>query len=152
MRKTVVLIGMMALILSACGKSEVPAAAPAASAPAQQPTETAQAAVAADDSIKVKLTQILKDYTDNEVNADNLYKGKRVQVSGRVAEIKKDLFDHPYIAIGTGAEFEIPQFQAGFDDNDAGKLTQLKKGLTVTVTCQVDGLMMNVQGINCALN
>jgi len=102
--------------------------------------------------IKVGVGRILSDYEHNEVAADNKYKGKLVQVRGRVTSIKKDLFDNLYITLGTGKAFEVPEFQAFFDDSMNNVLGQIRKGSTLTVTCRVKGLMMNVLGEDCIIH
>ena len=101
--------------------------------------------------IQVNIGQILSDYEHNEVAADNKYKGKLVQVSGHVTRIKKDLFDNLYITLGTGEAFEVPEFQAFFDDSMNDVLGQISKGSFLTVTCRVEGLMMNVIGKECVI-
>jgi hypothetical protein len=102
--------------------------------------------------ISVGIRKILSDYEDNEVGADNTYKGKLVKVTGRVDSIKKDLFDNLYITLGTGNEFEIPMFQAFFDDSMKDTLGMIKRGSSLTVTCRVKGLMINVIGEDCIIH
>ena len=99
----------------------------------------------------VKIRQILSDYKGNEVKADNTYKGKLIRVTGVVGEIKKDITNSLYVTIGTGADFEIPVIQAFFDDTKNNQLANLHKGQNITVTCRVDGLMMNVLAKDCSL-
>jgi len=100
---------------------------------------------------QVGIREILSAYKNNEVGADNRYKGKLVQVTGIVDDIKKDLFDNLYVTLGTGAQFEIPQIQAFFDDSMNNQLAQLNKGGQLTVVCRVDGLMMNVLAKDCII-
>lgn len=94
---------------------------------------------------KINATEILKDYKDNEVAADKKYKGKVVQISGTVGEIKKDILGDIYVIVGTGAAFEFPECQVYFQGDATNKAADLKKGGKVTVKGTVDGLMMNVQ-------
>ena len=101
--------------------------------------------------MKVKISNMLSAYTNNEVGADSKYKGKRVQVSGLVDSIKKDFLGNLYVTVGTGKTFEIPQIQAFFDDSMTKKLGSLKKGQKITVQCRIDGLMMNVIAKNCVI-
>lgn len=120
--------------------AQTQATQPAAKAVKQEP-----------EAIKINASKILSDYRNNEVQADNVYKGKYVEVTGWVGEIKKDLFGSLYITVGTGAEFEIPQVQAFFDDSMNNKLATLNKGARVTIVCKVEGLMMNVIAKKCVL-
>ncbi|OOG87804.1 hypothetical protein B0E42_07145 [Pseudomonas sp. A25(2017)] len=101
--------------------------------------------------MQVGIRQILSDYKNNEVGADNKYKGNHVQVTGIVGDIKKDIMDNLYVTLGTGAQFEIPEVQAFFDDSMNSKLGSLNKGQKLTVVCRIDGLMMNVLGKDCII-
>ena len=104
-----------------------------------------------DQVMQVNIRDILSAYENNEVGADNKYKGKRIQVTGQVDDIKKDLLDNLYVALGTGKDFEIPQIQAFFDDSMNNKLGQLNKGQQLTIVGKVNGLMMNVLMEDCII-
>lgn len=136
----IVLLGMITLAVLSGNKNSHQAATSASGS--SKPVEHAT---------DVKIHQILSDYKNNEVNADNKYKGKLIRVTGLVDDIKKDFTDSLYVTIGTGAEFEIPVIQAFFDDTKNNQLAQLQKGQNITVTCRVDGLMMNVLAKDCSL-
>ncbi len=100
---------------------------------------------------KVNINSILKAYESNEVGADNQYKGRYIEVTGLIGDIKKDILDNLYVTIGTGKQFEIPQIQAFFDDSMNSQLGQLRKGNNITITGKVDGLMMNVLMKDCMI-
>lgn len=117
----------------------------------QKVQETVREEKKKEQAIQVDITKILSDYKNNEVAADNRYKGKLVEVTGLVDDIKKGLMDDLYVTIGTGEQFEIPQIQAFFDDEMNSQLSQLNKGELVTVVCRVDGLMMNVLLKDCSI-
>ena len=101
--------------------------------------------------MEVNIHDILSAYQNNEVGADNKYKGHLVQVTGLIAEVKKDIMDNLYVTLGTGEEFEIPQVQAFFDDSMNNQLGELQKGRQLTVICRIDGLMMNVLAQDCII-
>jgi hypothetical protein len=101
--------------------------------------------------MQVNIRDILSAYENNEVGADNQYKGKLIEVTGIVDDIKKDIMDNLYVTLGTGAQFEIPQIQAFFDDSMNNQLGQLRKRQQLTVVCRVDGLMMNVLAKDCVI-
>lgn len=101
--------------------------------------------------VQVQIHEILSDYKDNEVGADNKYKGKWIQTTGLVGDIKKDIMDNLYVTLGTGRDFEIPQVQAFFEDSMNNQLASLRKGQQLTVACRIDGLMMNVLGKKCVI-
>ena len=102
--------------------------------------------------ISVSIDELLSSYKDNEVGADVKFKGKYIQTSGIVGDIKKDIMDDLYVTIGaTGEAFEIPVLQAFFLDKYTNDLANLKKGQTLEVVCKIDGLMMNVLGNKCKI-
>lgn len=106
---------------------------------------------ATDEVMLVNIQDILSAYEKNEVGADLKYKGKTIQITGRIDEIKKDLMDNLYVTLGTGREFEIPQIQAFFDDKYNNQLATLEQGRSLTVICTIDGLMMNVLANDCVI-
>lgn len=132
------------------GSAPTPAATPSAS---NAPTTKAGTAHVKDRKPEVTVTirDLLKDYSGNELAADAKYKGKLVGVAGYVDQIKKDITDEPYVTLGTGKEFEIPQAQLYFGEGAEGVLATLKKGQTAVVICRCDGLMMNVILKDCTL-
>lgn len=88
-------------------------------------------------------------YEDNEIAADARLKGKRIQVTGIVGDVKKDTLDHPYIIVGTGKQSEIRAVQCSIAEGSVGRAATLHKGETVTVRGTVSGLVMNVQLRDC---
>ena len=113
---------------------------------------TSKDRVTAPQSTVVSIRTILSDYKSNEIGADTKYKDQLITTTGKVDDIKKDIMNNLYVTVGTGADFEIPQVQAFFEDDMAGILSNLKKGQQITVTCRIEGLMMNVLGKDCVIN
>ncbi len=93
---------------------------------------------------------LLKDYKDNELRADNKYKGKRVRLSGIAGEIKRDITNTPFLTVGTGSQFEIPVAQCFFGEEYVSNLSNIHPGQPVLVNCEVQGLMMNVLLKDCS--
>jgi hypothetical protein len=103
-------------------------------------------------AVVVDIRTILAAYKGNELAGDNSYKDKLVQVTGgTVDDVKKDIFDHPFVTVGTGAQFEIPQVQCSLQTDQAGKAAGLQKGQKITIRGRVHGLMMNVQIHDCEI-
>ena len=100
---------------------------------------------------QVNIRDILSAYKNNEVGADNKFKDKIIQTTGVIGSIKKDIMGSLYVTLGTGAQFEIPQIQAFFDDSQNNQLAQLDKGGQLTVVCRIEGLMMNVLTKDCVI-
>ena len=101
--------------------------------------------------MNVSLAKLLGDYKANEVRADGTYKGKTIQVSGTVDDVKKDLMGDAYVTVGSGAAFEIPQVQCMGGATQEAAFSKLNKGQKVTVQGKVDGLMMNVLLSDCVV-
>lgn len=99
--------------------------------------------------VKISAAELLQAYAGNEVAADSRFKGKVVEVTGIVGEIKKDILDDIYVTIGTGKDFEIPEVQCFIADDMAQKAGTLAKGSKITAVGTVDGLMMNVLVKGC---
>jgi hypothetical protein len=102
--------------------------------------------------LTVDVAQLLKDYKDNELRGDGKYKGKRLRISGKAGEVKRDVTNAIYLTVGTGADLEIPEALCLFGEADADRLSSVTRGQPVVVNCTVDGLMMNVLMKNCALS
>jgi hypothetical protein len=100
-------------------------------------------------ALEVEVKALLAAYKENEVDADDRYKGKVVVVSGKVDDIGKDILDDAYVTVGTGAAFELPTAQCSLGDPTDAK--GLKKGQAITVRGEVRGLMMNVQLGDCVV-
>lgn len=99
----------------------------------------------------VNVSEILKSYENNKIKAEQTYKGKRLRIKGVVASIGSDVLDLPYVTIGTGASFEVPQIQCYFPKENAGQLANLDKGQSLTVEGTVDDYVMNVMVQDCRL-
>jgi hypothetical protein len=81
-------------------------------------------------------------YDANEVAADNNLKGKIIELTGQIKDIGIDILGDPHITF-SGVNFR--DVQCFFiDDEEAGKIANLRKGQTVTVQGTVNGLMVNV--------
>lgn len=97
----------------------------------------------------VDLQTLLASYDDNELAADSRFKGKSIQVSGVVDDIKNDIVGRPFVILGTGKEFEIPAVQCWLASGAKGKAARLHKGGPATLRGEVRGLMMHVQVGDC---
>ncbi|APR80575.1 Hypothetical protein A7982_05922 [Minicystis rosea] len=114
------------------------------SAPGSTPASSEQA-------IAVDAATLMADYKGNEVRGDAKWKGKLVKVTGLVGHIKKDILDKPFVTLGTGAAFEIPEVQCSLARGQEAKAASLDKGTRATFQGRVSGLMMNVLLDDCEL-
>lgn len=103
--------------------------------PTKKPVEQPAPKKAAPMAVSAK--QLIAAYQDNEVAADNAYKGKLLQVEGRVDRIAKNAFDEPYIAIG--GMFQAVHCSPRGQD---AELAALKKGQLVRVEGTGNGMLI----------
>ena len=89
-------------------------------------------------AIVVSADDLERDYTANEIHADELYRGKVLRVTGAVQSIERGIGDDPYLVIWTRNEFN--GVQAHFQSK--GGLGSLSKGQHVTVRCMGDGRVL----------
>jgi hypothetical protein len=92
-------------------------------------------------AIQVTSTEYDKKYHDNEVAADNIYKDKKVAITGTVESINKDLLDDVYIQLkGDGDVTMGVQCHL----TDAQKAAAVKKGSEVTIVGTGGGMMATI--------
>jgi hypothetical protein len=90
-------------------------------------------------AIMVDAKQYFKDYQDNEVTADEKYKGKDILISGVVASIQKDFTDGAYITLSVD-EIGIQNVRVTLKDNNDAKT--LHKGQAVRFSGIGGGMIM----------
>ena len=93
----------------------------------------------------IKAPNLTASYDENEVKADENFKGKTFFVEGTVRDIKKDILDDIYVILEGDQMFR--DVQCFFDDKNTA--SQLQKGMRVTFQGKCDGLMINVLMKNC---
>jgi hypothetical protein len=104
---------------------------------------------AAKEAVEVGAGEIFQNYKENEVGADQKYKGKWLKVKGKVSKIGKDITDDAYVLFDVSdALFGVQVF---FEKENQGDLADLAPGQTVVVVCQGDGKMGNVLLKKCGL-
>jgi asparagine N-glycosylation enzyme membrane subunit Stt3 len=100
--------------------------------------------------IEVSDKAILDAYKNNEIAADQTYKGKAVKVTGQVNSIEKS-FGTAYITMNGGDQYAIQSVQCMFAKENEASLANLSKGQTVTVTGIVEGKSLNITIKDCEL-
>jgi hypothetical protein len=131
---------LIALALAGGSQSENPAR--------QTDSSTSRAESSEVQVLEVTPSQLFRAYEDNEIKADNTYKGQYVKMTGRIEDIGKDLMDDMYITFPGSDFFGI---QVYFNPEDQSEVANLNKGSTITVVCKVEGLMGNVLCNDAAL-
>lgn len=105
--------------------------------------------------IEVTAETLLYDYKANEVNADLLYEGKLLAVTGTIINIGKDtLSDSPCVSLDGGEKYSLNQVQCFFSkkSGDLEQLAALSDGDTITIYGKCTGsFISNVQLSKCSL-
>ena len=88
-------------------------------------------------TIEITAKELSEAFKGNELQADNRYKGKTVKVTGKVIQVKKDIYGSYYIEIeGTSTIYTISAY---VQDSQLSRIANLTRGQTVTVVGQCDG-------------
>lgn len=96
---------------------------------------------------EISARDLYSEYEQNEVAADNKFKGKKLAVTGVIKDIGNDILNDSYITLNTGNL--IGDVQCYLDKNEVAKLS---KGQIVTVIGKCTGLFGNVGLKNCKLH
>lgn len=100
--------------------------------------------------ISISAKDLFAAYEENEVKADNLYKGKQLEVTGVVSDISKDIADNVYVSLETDNMFLAIQCYVK-DEKDVAKVTNLKAGDKVTLVGKCEGKLIHINVKNCKL-
>ena len=103
----------------------------------QPANNTVETATLDEPLIVVSAREIASDYDDNEVAADQKYKGKILEVSGIVASIDSSVSDQAIVQLVGKNEFQTVSTQGNNDFTQYA--TTLKKGQNVVLICKGDG-------------
>lgn len=85
--------------------------------------------------------KILHDYLANEVAADDMYKGKRVIITGSVTQIGKDITGDAFLSLRAGGN-PFNSVQAYLHPKEVSAAAKVSKGQRAVVACQVSGLFV----------
>lgn len=96
-------------------------------------------------SVTISASKLYKEYNENEIAADEKYKGKIIEVTGVIRDIGNDIMDNAYVTL-VGNEY-FGDIQCYF--NEKSVVAKLSKGKRITVIGSCSGLMINVQINNC---
>lgn len=96
-------------------------------------------------SVTVKASDLVALCVQNEINADNQLKAKKLYVEVAIGDIGKDILDNIYVTLESGDA--IRTVQCYIEDKDL--VARLQKGQRITFFGKCDGLMMNVLMKDC---
>ena len=97
----------------------------------------------------VSASQIFKEYVDNEIAADDKYKGQVIIISGVVSDIGRDITEEAYINLSTGDPFF--DVQCLFTKGEEPAVAKLSKGKNVRIKGVVSGKIGLVTLQDCSL-
>lgn len=83
--------------------------------------------------------ELLTAYKDNEVAADQKFKGKKLAISAKVDAIQSGMGDAPFLVLKAGGEYEFNKPQAHMESSESNKVAALKKGQSVNLVCIGNG-------------
>jgi len=112
---------------------------PPATAPGSAPLSVATPPSAS--AFPISAADLVHAYSDNEVAADQQFKGRMLLVSGTIDSIGKDITDTPYVTLDSSSFRKV---QAFFAHSDEGRLAALSKGSQVSIQGRCEGMFMNV--------
>lgn len=124
--------------------------------PPEEPKETTfkvggeTLTVTADGIIKVPAKVLGLAYESNEVTADDLFKDKTLEVTGKVERIAKDILNDMYVTLKV-KDYSITSVQCFFPDSQKEALSNLSPNKMVTIRGRCDGKMMNVLIKDCVV-
>lgn len=106
-------------------------------------------------AVGIAAPDLWQAYSDNEVNADNLYKNKLLAVTGTITDIGKDVVTgYPCVSLNSGSEYSLYPVQCFFTANDESSevLAALTNGQEITIYGTCDGTpITSVQLSDCYL-
>ena len=161
----ILIASIMVLSLFGCGGSASTGQAGNEKTTSNPTAEPAEEAAAASDpagqseatepetaAIEVTAKEMLQEYDDNEVKADEKYRDKLVTVTGKINDVGKDILDEAYVSVGTGSEYEFITVQCYFsDEEELKKVSDLNKGDDITLTGTCDGMSINILLNDCVI-
>lgn len=102
-------------------------------------------------SMSVSAVKLWSDYQANEVAADNVYKGRRLAVSGQVSGIKKDFMDKSFLTLASPNEFM--DVHADLEDEYVSEAANLRQGQMILLECDGAGMMIGSPILkNCSIH
>lgn len=96
--------------------------------------------------LAISSADLYEEYKSNEIAADQKYKGKTVQITGKINQIGKDIANQVYFTIGSGIMGDV---QCIIKKSHIDKVASLKPGQEIEVTGVCDGKVMIVELKEC---
>lgn len=111
--------------------------------------QTSQQEVKEEERIQVTAKELYQAYSANTIAADAEYEGKKLEITGVVDGIGKDILDQPYITLDVGEL--INNVQCMLKDEAVAQASQLAQGTTVTLYGENPNYLLNVIVKKCTI-
>ena len=83
--------------------------------------------------VAVTSANIAEEYSENEVAADEKYKGKMIEISGKVVSVDNGTFDNEMIIKLSDGQYDISGPMCYMKESEKDKVLTFKKGQQVTL-------------------
>ena len=90
-----------------------------------------------EEAILITALDLYNAYDSNEVAADQKYRDKQLEVTGKVKDIGKDIFDKIYVTLDVGAG--LGSVYISFEKGQEEQIAELSKGQNLTVVGKCGG-------------
>lgn len=94
--------------------------------------------------ITIRAKDLIDSYNANEVAADEIYKGRILEVMDKITDIRKDAFDKMHITLFRGS---LSGLDCTISPIEKEKVIQLKKGDYITIRGKCEGMFMSQVGL-----
>jgi len=109
-----------------------------AAVPASKPT-----------GVSIQSASLVAAYEENAVAADSRYKGRWLEISGRIDDIGTDILGAPYITFEANGPWGVQaMFTRNRDERLVGTFT---KGQSLTLLCRGSGKLLNILVRECSV-
>ncbi len=105
--------------------------------------------------VPILATYLWSQYEENSVNADNLYKDKKLAVTGKIKDISQDILtENPCVVLDSGDSLGVYGIQCFFPDDESTRaaVAALRDGENVTIVGECIGISVVVQLTGCQLS
>jgi len=111
-------------------------------------TTQTQNTTPAEPPIETTAIALYDEFEENQVAAEQKYKGKTIIVSGTIDSIGTDILNTPYVSLRSSNEF-ITAVQCMFDRSDSDTLVSLKKDQKIKLSGTSPSKLLQVIMRNC---
>ncbi len=100
--------------------------------------------------ITISAKKLFDAFDENEFAAEELYKNKHMEVSGKIESIDTDILGTPYITLAVG-QYSFFSVQCFFDRDSKPTLAKLKKGKSIVIRGTCKGWTGNILIDDCQI-